>query len=86
MRETKSQEYYEIRDSISRDWLKYFKECLPNCKIIFLPNLGSDITTYIEDWNLNGFILTGGEDFGFSKTTKLLFPWFLPTTPKTGIS
>jgi len=68
MRETKSQEYYEIRDSISRDWLRYFKECLPNCKIIFLPNLGSDIITYIEDWNLNGFILTGGEDFGFSLT------------------
>ena len=68
MRETKSQEYYEIRDSISRDWLKYFKECLPNCKIIFLPNLGSDITNYIEDWNLNGFILTGGEDIGFSET------------------
>lgn len=68
MRETRSQEYYEIRDSISRDWLKYFKKCLPNCKIIFLPNLGSDITNYIKDWNLNGFILTGGEDFGLSET------------------
>lgn len=71
MRETKALEYIETRDSVSRDWMKYLNKCIPQASFIILPNLGIDIIKYIKEWKLNGFILSGGDDYGKSKERDL---------------
>ena len=79
MRESNAIGYIEKRDSIARDWYKYMKEVMPNSNWILLPNIEKDIYQYIENWNLNAFILTGGEDYGICKerdnTEKLIFDY-----------
>jgi len=54
----------EKRDAISHDWYPFLKEALPEANWLILPNLGIDIAPYVQDWELNGFILTGGNDIG----------------------
>lgn len=77
MRETQSKSYHEIRDCIARDWYKYLKKIIPNAKWILLPSLEKDIERYIKDWDVNAFVLTGGEDLGKSSvrdvTEKTIF-------------
>jgi len=79
MRETSAIGYEEKRDSIARDWYRYMKEVMPNANWILLPNIDKDIKNYIENWNLNAFILTGGESLNISKerddTEKLIFQY-----------
>lgn len=67
MREVNSLEYTEKRDSIARDWYKFMQKVLPNSNWILIPNIEKDIIKYIKSWQINGFILTGGEDIGKSK-------------------
>ena len=64
MRETNALNYFERRDSISRDWFSFLKKYFPNANYILLPNVGNDIIDYIKKWNLNAFILSGGDDYG----------------------
>lgn len=54
----------EKRDALSHDWYPFLKEALPEADWMILPNLGNDIISYIQDWKLSGFILTGGNDIG----------------------
>lgn len=79
MRETNAIDYDEKRDSIARNWYRYMKEIMPNANWILLPNIENDINNYIRNWNLNAFILTGGENLGVSKerdsTEKLIFQY-----------
>jgi len=79
MRETNAVGYFEKRDSIARDWYKYMGEIMPNANWLLLPNIDKDIIKYIKNWNLNTFILSGGEDLGVSNerdsTEKLIFEY-----------
>lgn len=79
MREANALNYDEKRDAIARDWYRYMKEVIPGANWILLPNIESDITKYIENWNLNAFILTGGENLEVSEerdtTEKLIFQY-----------
>lgn len=79
MRETNALGYNEKRDSIARDWYRYIKGVMPNSNWILLPNIEKDICQYIKNWNINAFILTGGEDYGISEerdeTEKLIFEY-----------
>ena len=79
MRETNAVDYDEKRDSIARQWYRYMKETMPNANWILLPNIENDIENYIRNWNINAFILTGGENISVSKerdnTEKLIFQY-----------
>lgn len=67
MREVNASEYTEKRDSIARDWYKFMQKVLPNANWILIPNIEKDTIKYIKSWQINAFILTGGEDIGKSK-------------------
>lgn len=67
MRETGAEEYLEIRDAIARDWYHFFNNYLPAHQWLLLPTLPSkDVFNYIDGWDLDGFILSGGPDIGLS--------------------
>ena len=64
MRETNAENYFELRDSIAKDWFSYMSFVMPNANWILLPNLENEIVDYTKKWKLNGFIFSGGEDLG----------------------
>jgi N5-(cytidine 5'-diphosphoramidyl)-L-glutamine hydrolase len=79
MRETNAVGYIEKRDSLARDWYRFMKINMPNANWILLPNIGNDINGYIQNWNINGFILSGGENLSVSRerdiTEKKIFEY-----------
>ena len=62
MRVMKPQEYHEPRDELAHDWHTFMGRVLPEVQWLGLPNLGHDIIDYVALWNINGVILTGGND------------------------
>lgn len=57
--------YMEPRDSLARDWAKTLREAIPCVQWVPVPNLGArEVSSYVQAWGLNGFVLTGGEDIG----------------------
>ncbi len=57
-----SPNYNEKRDALSHDW-PHFLETL-NLIPIFIPNALSDVTNFLNDLDLDGFILSGGDNIG----------------------
>jgi N5-(cytidine 5'-diphosphoramidyl)-L-glutamine hydrolase len=59
---TNAPNYDEIRDSISHDWSLLLKKIgiIP----IFVPNVLSDISSYLDEFDISGIILSGGDNFG----------------------
>lgn len=67
MRVTDALSYHEKRDTISHDWSNYLLNIFPDTQWLYIPNIGeSHIAEYIKKWELNAFILSGGEDLGKS--------------------
>lgn len=64
MRVIDTQEYIEPRDALAQDWGRFMTSVLPEASWIPLPNLGNSIYEYVNDWNINALILTGGNDIG----------------------
>ncbi len=64
MRITNASSYEEKRDSLAHDWYIFFKEHFPDADLIALPNIGRDIQDKLLRMNLDGFILSGGNDIG----------------------
>jgi len=62
MRVVDSAQYAEPRDALSQDWPRFMRRVLPEAKWLPLQNLGNEIISYIQGWNLNGFIITGGNN------------------------
>jgi len=62
MRVMEMTEYVEIRDVLAHDWSAYLKTVLLDAHWIPVPNIGKDVCDFIEFWELNGFILTGGNN------------------------
>lgn len=68
--------YHEPRDALARDWYGVFAELnrsqtdakKPQQTVqyswIMLPNIGKDIAQYVKHWQLDGVILSGGDDIG----------------------
>lgn len=56
------EKYHEKRDAISHDWTNIFKKLdfLP----VLIPNTLSDILSFLETMNLDGLILSGGDNIG----------------------
>lgn len=66
MRVTDAVGYNEKRDSLAQDWPNYVLSVFPDEKWLFVPNIGQNVLDFVQKWELNSFILTGGEDFGAS--------------------
>lgn len=64
MRVAAAGEYREWRDCIAQDWAPFMARALPEAIWMLIPNLGSGVLDYVEQWSLDGFILTGGNDVG----------------------
>lgn len=77
MRETNALHYDELRDTIARDWSLYMLKVFPDVNWLFIPNIEEHVSEYLETWNVDGIILTGGESIGVSnhrdKTEQLIF-------------
>ena len=57
----------EYRDCLAHDWTSYLNYILPEIDWIMLPNIGDSITSYVEKWELNSFIISGGNTLGESE-------------------
>ncbi len=62
MRTSNARHYDEPRDSLAQDWANFMSAYLPGVCWLALPNMGSSITSYAEQWGLNALILSGGND------------------------
>jgi len=62
LRITESTNYKEKRDAISHDWPLLLKKIgfIP----IFVPNVLSDVSSYLKEFDISGIILSGGDNFG----------------------
>jgi N5-(cytidine 5'-diphosphoramidyl)-L-glutamine hydrolase len=71
--------YHEIRDCIARDWIKYANVVFPDSKWLLIPNGINNIEEYVNKWDLNAFIFTGGETIGSSperdETERLIYEY-----------
>lgn len=59
--------YNEPRDCLAQDWWTYLLPTFLHTHWMALPNIGDKITKYVNEWSLDGVILTGGNDVGSSK-------------------
>ncbi|MDZ4662416.1 MAG: gamma-glutamyl-gamma-aminobutyrate hydrolase family protein [Pseudomonadota bacterium] len=64
LRIANAEKYFEERDAISHDWYQFMSKTLPEISWLLLPNLGSDIVGYLQKWDIDSVILTGGNDLG----------------------
>lgn len=64
MRVAQAAGYDEPRDCLAQDWTRFMAAVLPGVRWVPIPNVGADVATFLRDWNLDGFILTGGNDIG----------------------
>lgn len=62
MRVVEAQGYVEQRDALAHDWPRFMKQVLPEARWMPLPNVGKEVLDIVHAWNLNGFIITGGND------------------------
>ena len=65
MRQTSS-EHGEIRDALAVDWNAFLQDILPEAAWTPVPNLEGNVVDFLRHWEINGLILTGGEDPGSS--------------------
>jgi gamma-glutamyl-gamma-aminobutyrate hydrolase PuuD len=54
----------ERRDSLALDWASFMSALCPSVSWMPLPNLGEGIVDYVQQWNLDAIIFSGGNDLG----------------------
>lgn len=64
MRVTLASGYHEVRDTLARDWSVYMNKVFPQARWLIVPNMEKAVVTYLQKWNINALILTGGDDLG----------------------
>jgi N5-(cytidine 5'-diphosphoramidyl)-L-glutamine hydrolase len=62
MRVDKAPGYEEWRDGLSEEWMPFLNAAIPEAAWLPIPNFGSSVLAYVKQWNLKGFLLTGGND------------------------
>jgi len=67
MRIVQAAGYVEPRDALSQQWAGFMAQVLPEAHWLPIPNLGGQkMATFCTQWDLNGLILSGGDDIGHS--------------------
>lgn len=64
MRSSSAPQYHEARDALARDWYRLFEAMGCSSNWLLIPNIGEDVVSYVKHWQLEGFILSGGDDVG----------------------
>lgn len=65
MRHASARGYREDRDAIARGWPVFLRQYLPDIQWMLMPSLPvGDMLEYVKSWELDGFLLTGGDDPG----------------------
>ena len=64
MRITSANGYEEPRDSLAQNWASFMSAALPEVAWTAIPNTGGSILKFVEAWELEALILTGGDDIG----------------------
>jgi putative glutamine amidotransferase len=67
MRVVETREYTEPRDALAQDWPAFFDRVLPEASFLFVPNVDANVLEYARRWELDGFVLSGGNDIGASR-------------------
>ncbi len=62
MRVVEAKGYNEPRDALAHDWPVYLHNTFPEVKWLPVPNIKDKVLDYVKYWQLNGFILTGGNN------------------------
>jgi len=62
LRVVNAQNYQEKRDALSHDWPKFLEKL--GIWPIFIPNNLSNIELFLDQMNIEGLILSGGDDIG----------------------
>ena len=57
-------DYNESRDALSHDWYSFIQNVFPKALWMLVPNLGQHTPNFLSRWNLNGFIISGGGNYG----------------------
>ena len=69
----------EERDALARDWPRFLGKVFPGESLLYLPNIGAEITGFAAVPGLGGLIFSGGEDWGLvparDATEAALFAW-----------
>lgn len=61
---TSANGYEEPRDSLAQNWAGFMSAALPEAGWMAIPNTGGSILKFLESWQLEALILTGGDDIG----------------------
>lgn len=64
MRVVDASGYVEPRDALAQDWGRFLAQALPNHMWMPLPNVRGTVLDIVRGWQLDGFILSGGNDLG----------------------
>ena len=56
--------YDEPRDAIAKDWSKYMQSAFPDSQYLFIPNIEKNVIDFINKWEINVIILSGGDNIG----------------------
>lgn len=79
MRHTYSGGAVEERDALARDWPRFLRQVFPQAPLLYLPNVGAEITNFAAGTGISGLIFSGGEDWGLvperDATEAALFAW-----------
>ncbi len=54
----------EGRDVLAHDWSRLISGALGDVPWLPIPNLGKEVTDFVECWKIDALILTGGNDIG----------------------
>ncbi len=66
MRVVQAENYNEPRDALAQDWAAFLSAATPGINWLAVPNIGEKVIEFVKSWELEAFILTGGEDLGVS--------------------
>jgi putative glutamine amidotransferase len=66
MRVTQADGYEESRDCLAQDWTEFMTAAIPSAQWMPIPNLGEAAADFARKWDLDGLILTGGNDLNES--------------------
>ena len=81
MRVVDADGYQEPRDALALHWASYMEFALPGVQWMPVPNLGKRVVAFADAWQLDGLILSGGNDIGENglrdTTERLLLEYFI---------
>ncbi len=83
MRIVDTEGYDEPRDALAQDWAGFMSHVFPDANWMPFPNVGVDAVAMAEAWNIDGVILSGGNDLEErplrDTTEKALLTWAVST-------